>query len=80
MCRRVLKLCDQEIPEPQHDQLALAVTQAQAVESPLRPTTHETEEAPQPPATLCAQRWGFSLHAGLFAAAKDRKKLENLTR
>ena len=48
------------------------------MESPLRQTTRETQETPEPPATLCVQRWGFSLHAGLFAGARDRKKLERL--
>ena len=37
-------------------------------------------EAPQLTGPLCANVNGFSLHAGVYCPAKDRKKLEQLCR
>lgn len=74
---RVLALCEEDVPEPDDDDIAVASAQQLAITSPIRCLPHDQE--PRNNEASVFDR-GFSLHAGLAVEADDRRKLERLLR
>lgn len=88
VAQRITKLCaadDDDESFVDDDEAVMASVQAEAVRAPVR-QPHFFDHVPEPKehkrsrSPLCAQHHGFSLHAGLWVEAKERKKLERLLR
>jgi hypothetical protein len=87
--KRVLRVCDTGVEDEageldvDDEDVVIAAVQAEAVRAPVRrphffeeqPCASELKRTP-----LSAQQDGFSLHAGLFVKADDRRTLERLLR
>lgn len=83
IAERVVRLCHaNEDAEPleDDDEAVMASVQAEAVRPPVR-RPHFFDDVPASKVTpLSSQHGGFSLHAGLWVEASDRKGLERLLR
>ena len=75
---RVLALCEEDVPEPDDDDIAVASAQQLAITSPIRCLPLHDQEPRNTDASVFDR--GFSLHAGLAVEADDRRKLERLLR